>query len=184
MMEPKEILTKRKIEKLAEEYGYKGELIDNKQANKKYDVFVSHSSRDIEFIKKVLLFLKNSKGVDSVYVDWQDPDMKHETNAQTAIDLKERIENARKVIYVVTSESLKSVWCSWEIGYADCSKDVNNIAILAIKPNNGHWKNHEFLQQYPLISYDLKERLFMVTKINGKRESLYDWLENKRNINL
>lgn len=28
MMEPKEILTKRKIEKLAEEYGYKGELVE------------------------------------------------------------------------------------------------------------------------------------------------------------
>ena len=27
-MEPKEILTKRKIEKLAEEYGYKGDLVE------------------------------------------------------------------------------------------------------------------------------------------------------------
>lgn len=185
MMEPKEIITKRKIEKLAEEYGYKGELVDKKQtSNKKYEVFVSHSSRDIEFIKKVLLFLKNSKGVNNVYVDWQDPDMKHETDAQTAVDLKDRIKNAQKVIYVVTSESLKSVWCSWEIGYADCSKDVNNIAILAIKPNNGRWKNHEFLQQYPWISYNQKERLFMVTTLNGKRETLYDWLKGKRNINL
>ena len=110
--------------------------------------------------------------------------MKHETDAQTAVDLKDRIDNAQKVIYVVTSESLKSVWCSWEIGYADCAKDVNNIAILAIKPNNGRWKNHEFLQQYPWISYDQKERLFMVTTLNGKRESLYDWLKDKRNIHL
>lgn len=58
MMEPKEILTKRKIEKLSEEFGYKGELVENKQTgNKNYDVFVSHSSQDVEFIKKVLLFL-------------------------------------------------------------------------------------------------------------------------------
>lgn len=34
-MEPKEILTKRKIEKLAEEYGYKGELVENKQTGNK-----------------------------------------------------------------------------------------------------------------------------------------------------
>jgi hypothetical protein len=184
-MEPKEILTKRKIEKLAEEYGYKGDLVENNQiGNEKCEVFVSHSSRDVEFINKVLLFLKNGKGVNSIYVDWQDPDMKHETDAQTAVDLKDRIDNAQKVIYVVTSESLKSVWCSWEIGYADCSKGVNNIAILAIKPNNGRWKNHEFLQQYPWISYDQKERLFMVTTLNGKRESLYDWLKDKRNIHL
>ena len=47
-MEPKEILTKRKIEKLAEEYGYKGDLVENNQiGNEKCEVFVSHSSRDV-----------------------------------------------------------------------------------------------------------------------------------------
>ncbi len=177
-MEPKEILTKSKIEKLADKYGYKGELIEDKHPNNNvYEVFVSHSSHDIVFIKKVLLFLKNSKGVNSVYVDWLDPEMKHETDARTAADLKERIKNARKVIYVVTSDSLKSVWCNWEIGYADCSKGVDDIAILAIKPNNGHWKNHEYLQQYPWISYDLKEHLFIVTRPSGDRSTLYDWLK-------
>lgn len=175
--EPKEILTKRKIEKLAAEYGDQGELMKVElPENRKYDVFVSHSSRDVDFMRKVLLFLKHSKGVNNVYVDWQDPDMKHETDARTAIDLKERIQNARKVIYVVTSDSLKSVWCSWEIGYADCSKGVDDVAILAIKPNNGRWKNHEYLQQYPWISYDLRKNLFIITKPNGDRNTLYDWL--------
>lgn len=184
MMEPKEILTKRKIEKLAADYSSGGELIENElPGNNEYDVFVSHSSRDVEFIRKVFLFLKNGKGVNSVYVDWQDPYMKHQTNARTAVDLKKRIMNARKVIYVVTSDSLKSVWCSWEIGYADCSKGVNDVAILAIKPNNGRWKNHEYLQQYPWISYDLKEHLFMVTKPNGNRSTLYDWLKGDFGLN-
>ena len=152
-------------------------MIEDEQLdNKKFEVFVSHSSYDVEFIRKVVFFLKKDKGVSGVYVDWQDPDMKHETDAQTAVDLKERIKNVRKVIYVVTSESLKSVWCSWEIGYADCSKGVNDVAILAIKPNNGRWKNHEYLQQYPWISYDLEEHHFMVTEPNGNRSTLYDWL--------
>ena len=110
MMEPKEILTKRKIEKLAEEYGYKGELVENEQTgNEKYDVFVSHSSQDIEFIKKVLLFLKSSKGVNRVYVDWLDPDMKHETDAQTAVDLKKRIENAKK-LFMWSRQNLLSLY--------------------------------------------------------------------------
>lgn len=176
-MEPKELLTKRKIEKLATEYGFRSDMIEDEQlGNKKFEVFVSHSSYDVEFIRKVVFFLKKDKGVSGVYVDWQDPDMKHETDAQTAVDLKERIKNVRKVIYVVTSESLKSAWCSWEIGYADCSKGVNDVAILAIKPNNGRWKNHEYLQQYPWISYDLEEHHFMVTEPNGNRSTLYDWL--------
>lgn len=176
-MEPKELLTKRKIEKLATEYGFRSDMIEDEQlGNKKFEVFVSHSSHDEEFIRKVVFFLKKDKGVSGVYVDWQDPDMKHETDAQTAVDLKERIKNVRKVIYVVTSESLKSVWCSWEIGYADCSKGVNDVAILAIKPNNGRWKNHEYLQQYPWISYDLEVHHFMVNEPNGNRSTLYDWL--------
>jgi hypothetical protein len=147
-MEPAELLTKRRIEKLA----------------------------SVEFIRKVLLFLYHAKGGMRGYVDWQDTEMEHETDAKTAADLKSRIQHARKVIYVVTTESLKSVWCSWEIGFADCAKGPNDIAILAIKPNNGRWKNHEYLQQYPWISYDQDKRLFMVTKPDGKRLTLYNWL--------
>ena len=176
-MEAAELLTKRRIEKLASEYeGLRS--VENAvwKEGQNYDVFVSHSSHDTEFIRKVLLFLYYSKGGMRGYVDWQDPAMEHETDAKTAADLKSRIRHARKVIYVVTSESLKSVWCSWEIGFADCAKGPNDIAILAIKPNNGRWKNHEYLQQYPWISYDQDKHLFMVTTPDGKRLTLYNWL--------
>ena len=50
-MEPKELLTKRKIEKLATEYGFRSDMIEDEQlGNKKFEVFVSHSSHDVEFI--------------------------------------------------------------------------------------------------------------------------------------
>ena len=176
-MEPKELLTKRRIEKLASEFGNEN-VMDFTVRNEKrgFDVFVSHSSHDREFIRKVLLFLKYCKGGINGYVDWQDPDMEHETDARTALDIKSRILHSRKVIYVVTSESLKSVWCSWEIGFADSCKGVNDVAILAVKPNNGYWKNHEFLQQYPWITYDQERHFFMVTMTNGDRITLFEWL--------
>ena len=179
MMEPKELLTKRRIEKLAAQYADENLDVISQRGDREYDVFVSHSSRDVAFIRKVLLFLKYSKGGINGYVDWQDPDMKHETDARTAADLKDRIKGARKVIYVVTTDSLKSVWCCWEIGYADCDKGVDDVAILAIKPNNGRWKNHEYLQQYPWISYDEKEHSFMLTKPSGERVMLYEWLRER-----
>lgn len=183
MMEPKELLTKRRIEKLAIENGYRDDMPDEDWSGRgDYQVFISHSSQDVDFIKKVKFFLKHSKGVTDVYVDWQDPDMEHETDARTAAGLKDRIKNAKKVIYVVTTDSLKSVWCSWEIGYADCNKGVEDVAILAIKPNNGRWKNHEYLQQYPWISYDEKKHLFMVTMPNGDSMKLYEWLNKYRII--
>lgn len=175
-MEAKELMTKRRIEKLASAYEQEGAVLMEMASlgGIQYDVFVSHSSADKDFIKKVLLFLKYAKGGVHGYVDWQDPDLRHPTNAETAKRLKERIRRARKLIYVVTNDSLKSVWCSWELGYADSEKGVDNVAILAIKPNNGYWKNNEYLQQYPWIGYDGK--IFRVTTPDGLSVPLYDWL--------
>lgn len=175
-MEAKELLTKRRIEKIASEYEQYGEdmpaiSLDDKS---RIDVFVSHSSADKEFIKKVLLFLRYAKGGVQGYVDWQDPKLQHPTDAETAKRLKDRIRRASKLIYIVTNESLKSVWCSWELGFADRDKGVEDVALLAIKPNNGRWKHNEYLQQYPWISYD--NHVFRVTMPEGDSMQLYDWL--------
>ncbi len=175
-MEPKELMTKRRIEKLAKEYEQYGEVSQEISMGdrKTIDVFVSHSSADNEFIKKVLLFLKHAKGGVEGYVDWQDSKMQHPTNADTAKRLKDRIQRARKLIYVVTNDSLKSVWCSWELGFADRDKGIENVAILAIKPNNGYWNKNEYLQQYPWINYE--NYLFRVMMPNGTSQALYEWL--------
>ena len=151
-MEPKELMTKRRIEKLASEYeNYEEVLSVSDPKDGGFEVFVSHSIADNDFIRKVLLFLKYAKGGVNGYVDWQDSKLQHPTDAQTAKRLKDRIRNSRKMIYVVTNDSLKSVWCSWELGFADRDKGVDNVAILAVKPNNGRWKHNEYLQQNPWI---------------------------------
>ena len=173
-MEPKELMTKRKIEKLAKEYESYGEIYSQPDSKGDYKVFVSHSSADNDFIRKVLLFLKYAKGGVSGYVDWQDPKLQHPTDAETALRLKDRIQRAQKLIYVVTNDSLKSVWCSWELGFADRDKGIENVAILAIKPNNGRWSKNEYLQQYPWISYE--NNLFLLTMPDGTSQPLYDWL--------
>lgn len=179
MMEPKEIITKRRIEALASEYGLSDPVLKSIYSQKINDdepkVFISHSSLEKDFAKKVLSFLYHSKGVTG-YVDWQDPDMPSETNAETAKKMKTRIEKAKKLIYIVTYKSLKSAWCSWEVGYADKAKGEENIAILAIKPNNGKWVHNEFIEQYPWISYDEKEKLFYVHTLDGDKIVLFDWL--------
>jgi hypothetical protein len=174
-MEPKELMTKRRIEKLASEYeNYEEVLSVSDPKDGGFEVFVSHSSADNDFIRKVLLFLKYAKGGVNGYVDWQDSKLQHPTDAQTAKRLKDRIRNSRKMIYVVTNDSLKSVWCSWELGFADRDKGVDNVAILAVKPNNGRWKHNEYLQQYPCISYE--NNLFHVAKPNGEIIPLHEWL--------
>ena len=181
-METKELLTKRRIEKLAKKYENYDDISSGLTYLKDpdFDVFVSHSSSDKDFIKKVLLFLKYCKGGIQGYVDWQDPNLNGETDGDTAVHLKERIRRAKKVIYVVTNESLKSVWCCWEIGFADCAKGVEDVAILPIKPNNGKWKENEYLQQYPWISFDEKKKMFYIRSLNSGPKSLYEWLSESK----
>lgn len=178
-MERKVLLTKRKIEALAAIYELTGPVLTKvwSESSKRIDVFVSHSSSDKDFVRKVNAFLYYSKGGIHAYVDWQDLSLPRETNVTTAVMLKNRIKQSKKVIYVVTNESLKSVWCSWEIGYADCHKGVEDIAILAIKPNNGKWKDNEYLQQYPWIQYEERKDLFTVHMPDGRTPTLREWLD-------
>ena len=91
----------------------------------------------------------------------------------------ERIKRARKLIYVVTNDSLKSVWCSWELGFADCDKGVNEVALLTIKPNNGRWKYNEYLQQYSWIEYSIEDDIFLIHLPNGKILTLFEWLTSR-----
>ena len=147
----------------------------NEHSNE-YDVFLSHSNDDNEFIKKLLVFLKYTKGDIDGYVDWNDLQLPSRTNRQTAERFADRIRNARKFIFIATSNSLKSVWCSWELGYAERDKGIDNIAILAAKPNNGNWKNNEYLQQCPRIEYNEQQKLFIVYMPNGSTVLLSDWL--------
>lgn len=94
-MEPKELMTKRRIEKLASEYeNYEEVLSVSDPKDGGFEVFVSHSSADNDFIRKVLLFLKYAKGGVNGYVDWQDSKLQHPTDAQTAKRLKDRIRNS------------------------------------------------------------------------------------------
>lgn len=81
-METKELLTKRRIEKLAKKYENYDDISSGLTYLKDpdFDVFVSHSSSDKDFIKKVLLFLKYCKGGIQGYVDWQDPNLNVETD--------------------------------------------------------------------------------------------------------
>lgn len=184
-MKKKDLLTKRNIESFAAQFE-----ISDPEAKKLFlqnlrniqgrynDVFISHSSKDNSFVEKLLVFLKQAKGGILGYVDWIDSALPSKISSLTAVRLAERIHDARKFIFVATTNSLKSVWCSWELGYADRDKGANGIAILVAKPNNGRWEENEYLQQYPWIEYDSTNKIFEVQYPNGRKETLYDWLTN------
>ena len=101
------------------------------EKNKKFDVFLSHSSKDYDTIIRLKTML-NSVGL-TVYVDWiEDRNaLKRElTNVDTARAIIERIKQSRSILYVLTETSNASVWTPWELGYA-YARD-KRIAVLKL----------------------------------------------------
>lgn len=88
-------------------------------SQKRYDVFLSHSSLNNDLVLQLMAIL-NSKGL-TVYIDWVEDRsaLKRElTSADTAKVLIERIKSSRAIVYVKTTQSALSLWTPWELGYA------------------------------------------------------------------
>lgn len=87
---------------------------------KTFDLFLSHSSRDIETLLRIKTML-NSQGVN-VYIDWvndRDQLRRELTNKDTAKVIIERIKASNAMMYINTEAGASSQWTPWELGYAD-----------------------------------------------------------------
>lgn len=96
------------------------------QDKKSFDVFLSHSSKDVELIIKIKDLL-NARGL-SIYCDWiSDNDyLKRELAGEyTELVLKARIDQSNSFVLVKTENSIsgnneiKSNWIQMEIDYAE-----------------------------------------------------------------
>lgn len=93
-------------------YRYQGNI------HKRYDVFLSHSSYDT----KQLLLLKqllNSEGL-VVYIDWVNDNVmmnRRNQNEDTWNVLQMRMDESEKMLFVMTDNSLRSIWTPKEIEY-------------------------------------------------------------------
>lgn len=115
-------------------------------------VFLSHKHQDLDELYAVKRILENC-GAEP-YVDWLDKSMPKITNADTAANLKDRIDSCDKFIFIATIDSLDAPWCNWEIGYGDAAKFASqSIAIFPIKEDDGTWEDNEYLRLYPTIEY-------------------------------
>jgi len=141
------------------------------EKNKKYDLFLSHSSTN----KELLLIIKsilNSLNFN-VYIDWindKESLKRTLTNADTAHVIIERLKSCNSLMFVYTQDSLKSLWTPWEIGYFHSLKgkicvyypdDIDESMIPA------------YINIYPKVF--LKENEFVV-KINEGFLPINKWI--------
>ncbi|MFA7123300.1 MAG: toll/interleukin-1 receptor domain-containing protein [Candidatus Delongbacteria bacterium] len=159
---------------LSEHYISKG-IIDKGQI----DVFLSHSSDDMDSVPSVISFLE-SFGVN-VYIDKKDNSLPKITSIETAKILKERIHNCNKFIVLVSENSKDSRWVPWELGLADENKSVRNIALMPLINSSSDlfytqtWAEQEYLGIYHRIVFG---------GLKGKESDVWMVLDKNENIGI
>lgn len=116
------------------------------QSHKRYGIFISHSYKDSEIVKKVVSLL-NKRGL-SCYCDWSsDNDFLKRSlvSDYTKIVLKKRIEQSDKVLLVRTSNSMEglnvsSEWIQMELDH--CAK-INKPILYLDLLNDGIMLNYQ-----------------------------------------
>lgn len=120
----------------------------------KFDIFLSHASRDAELILGVKVILE-STGF-KVYVDWIDDAHLERTRVtkETADLLRRRMKQSSSLLWVATDAASQSKWMPWELGYFDGFRS-NHVAILPLVDSaTSSFEGQEYLALYPLVHAD------------------------------
>lgn len=127
----------------------KAEKYHKKTASAKHHIFLSHSHKDKELVLHVAEFL--GRWADEIYVDWNDSSMPQVTSPETAARLKVKISKTAKFILLATDNALESKWVPWELGVADLSNGMGNVAILPVTDPPHKWTGNEYIGIYSRI---------------------------------
>lgn len=122
-------------------------------SSKTYDIFLSHSSKDMELIAGLKLILTDLGY--SVYVDWNDKELDPDNvTTRTAEVLRERMKCCRSLVYAFSENASNSKWMPWELGYFDALRN-SRVAVLPIsKTAKSGYKGSEFVGIYHYIQID------------------------------
>ena len=151
--------TKQNLNFVKEQYSFANILNEQTSLQKKaargekFDVFISHSSIDKEYVQGLYYLLSYQLHLN-VYVDWLvDPQLNRDNiTVATAQLIKKRIFQSEILLYAVSSNAILSSWTKWEIGLFDGFK--GKVCILPIKNTEEEkFKGNEFLMLYPKEKY-------------------------------
>lgn len=88
------------------------------QKIKTFDFFISHSSKNSVLVQRLIDY-ENSNG-KNIFCDWiNDVDyLKRHLLCEATLKVIEwRLEQSNAIIFVKTEDSMKSVWCNYELNY-------------------------------------------------------------------
>lgn len=130
--------------------------LESAQSNidKKYDIFLCHSSKDIDEIRKLKEYLRRNANKEAYVCEIDDPQLDpSKANKTTAKILKQRMENSSELYFVLSKNSQKSTWMPWELGYFNGKKSDSKIYVYPIIDNDEseiwRFEGNEYLELYP-----------------------------------
>lgn len=122
-----------------------------KAAARSYDVFLSHSRLDSDFVLGLKLRLERAGC--SVYVDWIDDPALDRSNVSpaTADQLRSRMRSCKALLYAFSLLSSHSKWMPWELGYFDALR--GKVAVVPLSGSSGvtSFNGQEYLGLYPYL---------------------------------
>ncbi len=139
-------------------------------------VFLSYSSRDLEYVPGVIRFLEGFNA--SVYIDAGDKSLPQIPSPETAERLRSVIRNCPRFMVLVSPSSHASRWIPWELGLADGYKGASPVALLPIAPTSMEeaWAKQEYLGLYPRVV--LGDSWSVYDPRDKKAWPLSSWLHN------
>ncbi len=144
------------------------------------DTFLSHSSKDAEYLPGVIKLLKNHGA--SVYCDLEDERMPGEPNPETAKLIKGQIKSSSRLVLFVTTNSKDSKWVPWELGIGDSILSADNVALLPASQSSydQSWAKQEYLGLYRHIVHgkmkgELKPLWMVYDYRNNTATKLSEW---------
>ncbi|WP_430453836.1 toll/interleukin-1 receptor domain-containing protein [Rhodopirellula europaea] len=149
------------------------------------DTFLSHSSKDAEFLPAVINLLQ-SHGA-SVYCDLDDARMPEDPNPETASIIKGQIKRSDRLVLFVTKNSKDSKWVPWELGIGDAALGESDVALFPAADHSYEqtWAKQEYLGIYRHIVWGklngYPDPLWMVYDYRANTaDRLSDWCRSKR----
>jgi hypothetical protein len=124
------------------------------------DVFLSHSSKDHEFVPAVIALFREHGA--TVYVDDLDARLPRPPTAASAVHLKGQIAKARRLVVLATPNSHESRWIPWELGLGDGMRGIppNAVFPVTLAGEVAAWTTAEYFAVYPKIArIDLQWRV-------------------------
>lgn len=144
---------------ITEEYKSINESYANKSLvhslEETFDVFLCHSSSDIEEILRLKSYLLSKYKKKAYVCEVDDPQLNPaKANKKTAETLQQRMRSSNELYFVLSKNTQKSIWMPWELGYFDGIKNKKIEIFPLIEKSEDEifdFEGQEYLELYPLF---------------------------------